>query len=333
MCGAVCRKPFRSHHTSRRYLALSVALTLTPSYQQSTKVGQIVGKLRHNETVSEEIRAEASKVVLKWKQAVQAKKPKPNGAMAPTRNSTPSQTASPAPPPSQSNNKPYDGDIEKRDFRSDKIRYQITDSSMRNNSVGLIYNGLAFLTRDSIETVTAKATEVEAAAYKHFAGEGPEYRLKVRSLFQNLKVRSNKELRRRVMTGEIAAADFIKMSQDELKSQEHKERDRAFEKENISNAQVAQPERSISDALQCGKCGEKKVSYSQAQTRSADEPMTTFCLCTHCGNRWKVRPLFAYFGGFLLTPLVLLNAHPIGLGPKSPDLGITVLWSLPWSSV
>jgi transcription elongation factor S-II len=39
--------------------------------------------------------------------------------------------------------------------------------------------------------------------------------------------------------------------------------------------------------LTCGKCGQKKVSYSQAQTRSADEPMTTFCECTVCGNRWK----------------------------------------------
>lgn len=27
---------------------------------------------------------------------------------------------------------------------------------------------------------------------------------------------------------------------------------------------------------------------SQVQTRSADEPMTTFVLCNECGNRWKV---------------------------------------------
>lgn len=27
----------------------------------------------------------------------------------------------------------------------------------------------------------------------------------------------------------------------------------------------------------------------QVQTRSADEPMTTFVLCNECGNRWKVR--------------------------------------------
>lgn len=30
------------------------------------------------------------------------------------------------------------------------------------------------------------------------------------------------------------------------------------------------------------------LSLSQVQTRSADEPMTTFVLCNECGNRWKV---------------------------------------------
>lgn len=225
---------------------------------------------------------------------MQQKKPN-KGVMAPTRTSTPSQTASPVPPPTPSNNKPYEGDIEKRDFRkTDNVRYNVTDSTTRNNCMGLMYNGLAYMSTDSIETVTAKATEVEAAAFKHFGGENAEYRAKMRSLFQNLKVKSNRELRRRVMSGEIAAIEFIKMSQDELKSQEHKERDKAYEKENINNAQVAQPEKSISDALTCGKCGQKKVSYTQAQTRSADEPMTTFCECLACGNRWKVsRPICA----------------------------------------
>lgn len=27
---------------------------------------------------------------------------------------------------------------------------------------------------------------------------------------------------------------------------------------------------------------------SQVQTRSSDEPMTTFVVCNECGNRWKV---------------------------------------------
>ena len=42
-----------------------------------------------------------------------------------------------------------------------------------------------------------------------------------------------------------------------------------------------------SATMQCGKCKEEKVHYTQAQTRSADELMTTFCECQNCGNRWK----------------------------------------------
>lgn len=34
-----------------------------------------------------------------------------------------------------------------------------------------------------------------------------------------------------------------------------------------------------------------KVCVFQVQTRSADEPMTTFVLCNECGNRWKVKSL------------------------------------------
>lgn len=40
-------------------------------------------------------------------------------------------------------------------------------------------------------------------------------------------------------------------------------------------------------SMTCSKCKQSRVAYSQAQTRSADEPMTTFCECTNCGNRWK----------------------------------------------
>ena len=39
--------------------------------------------------------------------------------------------------------------------------------------------------------------------------------------------------------------------------------------------------------LMCGKCRSNKgTSYYQMQTRSADEPMTTFASCK-CGHRWK----------------------------------------------
>ena len=44
---------------------------------------------------------------------------------------------------------------------------------------------------------------------------------------------------------------------------------------------------SISEDYKCGKCKEKKCTYYQLQTRSVDEPMTTFITCLNCGHKWK----------------------------------------------
>jgi transcription elongation factor S-II len=40
--------------------------------------------------------------------------------------------------------------------------------------------------------------------------------------------------------------------------------------------------------FRCGKCKSYKTSYYQLQTRSADEPMTTFVSCLNCNNNFKV---------------------------------------------
>ena len=41
------------------------------------------------------------------------------------------------------------------------------------------------------------------------------------------------------------------------------------------------------DTFTCGKCRKKQCTYYQVQTRSADEPMTTYVQCIPCGNKWK----------------------------------------------
>ena len=41
------------------------------------------------------------------------------------------------------------------------------------------------------------------------------------------------------------------------------------------------------DTFTCNKCKKNKCTYYQMQTRSADEPMTTFVTCLNCGTRWK----------------------------------------------
>ena len=42
-----------------------------------------------------------------------------------------------------------------------------------------------------------------------------------------------------------------------------------------------------SDTYKCFKCGERKCKVTQAQTRGADEPMTTFVTCLICYNTFK----------------------------------------------
>ncbi|XP_013925728.1 PREDICTED: DNA-directed RNA polymerase III subunit RPC10 [Thamnophis sirtalis] len=44
-----------------------------------------------------------------------------------------------------------------------------------------------------------------------------------------------------------------------------------------------------STAEPCPKCGHPRAYFMQLQTRSADEPMTTFykCCSAPCGHRWR----------------------------------------------
>jgi len=41
------------------------------------------------------------------------------------------------------------------------------------------------------------------------------------------------------------------------------------------------------DTITCKKCRGNKCTYYQMQTKSADEPMTTFCQCLICNYRFK----------------------------------------------
>lgn len=53
----------------------------------------------------------------------------------------------------------------------------------------------------------------------------------------------------------------------------------------IERARAA--EKDYEGLFKCGRCKSLKTTYYQMQTRSADEPMTTYVTCKNCGNRWK----------------------------------------------
>jgi len=253
----------------------------TEEQLRSTKAGVSVGKLRHN--ANKDIGRLASEIVSKWRKNVDAAKEAKKRKLEQSKSPTPKD--SPA-PPSSSYSTPYEGDPEKRHFKIDNVDISRTGNKARDGSIGVLYNGLAYRATESIEEVVQHAMAVEAAAFAVYK-DTAEYRNKIRGLMTSLKRKDNPELARSVLRGDIPPEKFVVMTDEELASDAQRERDRALERENMLKAQVPMAQKSISVDLQCGKCREKKVSYSQAQTRSADEPMTTFCECTVCGHRWK----------------------------------------------
>ncbi|NWY06960.1 TCEA3 protein, partial [Nothoprocta ornata] len=132
------------------------------------------------------------------------------------------------------------------------------------------------------------AAAIEEHILRDLKSTDMKYRNRVRSRISNLKDPKNPNLRRNVLCGAIAPALIARMTAEEMASDELKELRNAMTLEAIREHQMAKTGGTVTDLFQCGKCKKKNCTYNQVQTRSADEPMTTFVLCNECGNRWKV---------------------------------------------
>ncbi|XP_027143195.1 transcription elongation factor A protein 3 isoform X3 [Larimichthys crocea] len=131
------------------------------------------------------------------------------------------------------------------------------------------------------------AAEIEDHIYQEIKATDMKYKNRVRSRISNLKDPKNPGLRRNVLAGNIELSRIASMSAEEMASDELKQLRNVLTQEAIREHQMAKTGGTTTDLLQCGKCKKKNCTYNQVQTRSADEPMTTFVLCNECGNRWK----------------------------------------------
>ncbi|XP_075294128.1 transcription elongation factor A protein 3 [Opisthocomus hoazin] len=131
------------------------------------------------------------------------------------------------------------------------------------------------------------ASEIEDHIFQELKSTDMKYRNRVRSRISNLKDPKNPSLRRNVLCGAILPSLIARMTAEEMASDELKELRNAMTQEAIREHQMAKTGGTVTDLFQCGKCKKKNCTYNQVQTRSADEPMTTFVLCNECGNRWK----------------------------------------------
>ncbi|XP_058603549.1 transcription elongation factor A protein 3 isoform X14 [Onychostoma macrolepis] len=131
------------------------------------------------------------------------------------------------------------------------------------------------------------AAEIEDHIYQEIKATDMKYKNRVRSRISNLKDPKNPNLRKNVLAGAIELSRIAIMTAEEMASDELKQLRNVLTQEAIREHQMAKTGGTTTDLLQCGKCRKKNCTYNQVQTRSADEPMTTFVLCNECGNRWK----------------------------------------------
>ena len=105
---------------------------------------------------------------------------------------------------------------------------------------------------------------------------------KLRSIYANLK---HPELVERIMSKAVRPHEVAFMTHQDIIPEKWSLllSDKKIREENIYAPKLE----ASTDGFTCRKCKSKECSYYQLQTRSADEPMTTFVTCIKCGTRWK----------------------------------------------
>jgi len=283
-------------------------VSATEELLRATKAGVIVSKARSCEDTT--VSQLSKEVVTKWKNEVEDIKKKRNSAASrgnssgPTTGAnTPTQDAPPPPLPkpaarsgsisstprspvtttNTANMPPSD----MRSVKKDGIKLETTGDKTRDKCLEMVYDAIVFDSNAPSEQILSRAKLIERTCYDEFGSSNNDYRGKIRRLFLNLKEKNNPSLRGAVVSGDLSVKRFCSMTNQEMASEERKQANELLDAKNLFNTLAAAEQEAETDAFQCGRCKQRKTRYRQAQTRSADEPMTTFVTCTNCGNRWK----------------------------------------------
>lgn len=104
----------------------------------------------------------------------------------------------------------------------------------------------------------------------------------ISNMDENKSCIKNKTFKKNILNGTINPSYVAFLSPSQIHPQNW---DKILKKKEY----IEQRENNIiySDAYKCYKCGESKCKITQIQTRSADEPMTTFVVCIVCHNTFK----------------------------------------------
>ncbi|NXX96210.1 TCEA2 protein, partial [Centropus bengalensis] len=274
------------------------SMPMTLDLLQSTRIGMSVNALRKQST-DEEVISLAKSLIKSWKKLLDASEEKseekkkspslPTSSSKESSNSRDQSSKRQEPPKTPTTPKitTFPPAPVTCDAVRNKCREMLTAALQADDdhiAIGADCEHIAA----QIEEYILLLLNCPVRIYQDVKNTDMKYKNRVRSRISNLKDSKNPELKRNVLCGVITPEQIAVMTSEEMASNELKEIRKAMTKEAIREHQMAKTGGTQTDLFTCGKCKKKNCTYTQVQTRSSDEPMTTFVVCNECGNRWKV---------------------------------------------
>ncbi|CAN1311428.1 Transcription elongation factor TFIIS [Linum perenne] len=131
------------------------------------------------------------------------------------------------------------------------------------------------------------AVEVESVMFREWGGSTGDQKAKYRSIIFNIKDGKNPDFRRKVLLGQFKPEQIVSLNSMDMASDARQRENEKIEKKALLDCEIGGAPKATTDQFKCTRCGQRKTTYYQMQTRSADEPMTTYVTCVNCNKHWK----------------------------------------------
>jgi len=251
-------------------------ISITYEIIKETRIGKVVGKLRKHQNTN--IAETSVHIVDGWKKLVDQNQTK-----------TPTKQEFSENPSDLKNGEKRKQEKDENDYKPKKSKNSSSSEgdNIRQQVQKLLREALGDKGPDDTAEPDELATNIEEALFQQFGSTDREYKAKYRSLSFNIKNPKNPDLRANLLQGLISASKLVTMSAQEMASEELKKEREKIEKFYLEASKANIMNMTSTDMFQCSKCGKRETGYYQMQTRSADEPMTTFHTCFNCGKRWR----------------------------------------------